>query len=100
MSNQDEEEIFTISDVVNRIINIQDFKLANLQECLFIGKDVLITKIVAKKSLVRLIEKYRKHYSTVEIDENTILIKKLSKLSFLRVGLEKEILKYAENYYD
>jgi hypothetical protein len=100
MSNQDEEEIFTISDVVNRIINIQDFKLANLQECLFIGKDVLITKIVAKKSLVRLIEKYRKHYSKVEIDENTILIKKLSKLSFLRVGLEKEILKYAENYYD
>jgi hypothetical protein len=98
-NKMDEEEQYTIKDVIRNIEIIQDMKLLFLQSSIFNGKDVIITNIVDKKALLRTIEKYRNHYSTIEINEHNIVIKRLSKLSFLRVGLEKEILTFMENYF-
>ena len=94
----DEEEQYTIKDVIRNIEIIQDMKLLFLQSSVFNAKDVIITNIVDKKALIRTIEKYRNHYSMMEINEHNIVIKKLSKLSFLRVGLEK--LRFMENYFE
>ena len=52
-------------------------KLLFLQSSVFNGKDVLITNIVDKKAIIRTIEKYRNHYSIMEINEHNIVIKKL-----------------------
>ena len=84
-----EEEQYKIKDVIRNIEIIQYMKLLFLQSSIFNGKDVLISNIVDKKALIRTIEKYRNHYSIMEINEHNIVIKKLSKLSYLIVGLEK-----------
>jgi hypothetical protein len=93
------EETYALQDVINKIQIIQDMKLLMLQKCTFIDKDVKIYQIVNKKSLLKIIERYKKHYKNIHINEDNIIIEMLCDLSFLRVGLEKEILKFMEPYF-
>ena len=92
------EEI-TIFDVLRKIQHIQDIKLLFLQDAFFEGKDVYIKNIINRNTVIRIIKKYPNHYKNLIINDNTIVIKNLCKLSFLRVGLEKEMLRFMEPYF-
>lgn len=100
MSN--EEEVLTIKDVVQNLIYIQQMKLLFLQGVTFDGKDVHIHHIINRSSLLKILreKKYRKHYKNLFINnDDSITIHRLNKLSFLRVGFEKEILPFMEPYF-
>ncbi len=120
VETQQDVEIFTIDDVNRKIALVQDIKLLHLQTAHFFNRedtddeedykeDVLIESIVCKRSLLKTIEKYRTHFSSIQIREwrdyeigknyCAILIRKLSSLSYLRVGLEKETLILIEDYF-
>jgi hypothetical protein len=96
----EEEEEYTLNDVVRNIGLIQDMKLLFLQGITKKGKDISIHHIVDEKALVKILERYRDHYDEVMKYNNVITIFNLNKLSFLRVGLEKEVLKFMEPYMD
>ena len=102
MYQQDEngDEKLTIDDVIKNLVIVQDIKLLHLQTVFFNRKDVLITNFVNKNTLLRILKKYRDHYSEIEIKDHSILIKKLCHLSFLRVGLEKDTLKFIDVYFN
>jgi hypothetical protein len=96
----DQEETYTIEDVVHKIASIQDMKiLFSQQGVIFNDKDVKINHVVDKNALVKTIKKYRNHYTNIEIDRDSISINNLLDLSLLRVGLEKEILRFMEPYF-
>ena len=119
VENIQDVEIFTINDVNRKIALVQDIKLLHLQTAFFFNKedtdeeeykeDVLIEIIVCKKSLLKTIEKYRTQFSSIQVHEwrdheigknyCVIFIKKLSSLSYLRMGLEKETLSLIEDYF-
>ena len=100
MTDEDEDE-YTLHDVVRKIGIIQDMKLLFLQGITKSGKDISIHQIVNEKALVKILERYRDHYDDVMKYNNVITIYNLNRLSFLRVGLEKEILRFMEPYmYD
>ena len=102
MTDEDEEEDeYTLNDVVRNIGIIQDMKLLFLQGITKRGKDISIHQIVDEKALVKILERYRDHYDDVMKYKNVITIYNLDRLSFLRVGLEKEVLPFMEPYmYD
>ena len=76
-------------------------KLLFLQGITKRGKDISIHQIVDEKALVKILERYRDHYDDVMKYKNVITIYNLDRLSFLRVGLEKEVLPFMEPYmYD
>ena len=97
--NDNDLEKLTIDDVIRNLVIVQDIKLLHLQTVFFNHKDVLITKFVNKNTLLRILEKYRAHYSQIKINQDNILIKNLCELSFLRVGLEKDTLKLIDVYF-
>ena len=97
--NDNDVEKLTIDDVITNLVLVQDIKLLHLQTVFFNHKDVLITKFVNKNTLLRILEKYRAHYSRIKINQDNILIKNLCELSFLRVGLEKDTLKLIDVYF-
>ena len=100
MTDEEEDE-YTLNDVVRNIGIIQDMKLLFLQGITKSGKDISIHQIVDEKALVKILERYRDHYDDVMKYNNVITIYNLDRLSFLRVGLEKEILPFMEPYmYD
>lgn len=94
-----DDETYTVEDLVINLALVQDFKLLHLQTASFNDRDVLITNIVNKNSLLRTIQKYRAHFSSIEITQDSIVINRLSKLSFLRAGLKKETLRLIEHYF-
>lgn len=96
-----DEDEYTLHDVVRNIGIIQDMKLLFLQGITKSGKDISIHQIVDEKALVKILERYRDHYDDVMKYNNVITIYNLDRLSFLRVGLEKEVLPFMEPYmYD
>ena len=96
-----DEDEYTLHDVVRNIGIIQDMKLLFLQGITKRGKDISIHQIVDEKALVKILERYRDHYDDVMKYKNVITIYNLDRLSFLRVGLEKEVLPFMEPYmYD
>lgn len=96
-----DEDEYTLHDVVRNIGIIQDMKLLFLQGITKSGKDISIHQIVDEKALVKILERYRDHYDDVMKYNNVITIYNLDRLSFLRVGLEKEVLRFMEPYmYD
>lgn len=96
-----DEDEYTLHDVVRKIGIIQDMKLLFLQGITKRGKDISIHQIVDEKALVKILERYRDHYDDVMKYKNVITIYNLNRLSFLRVGLEKEVLPFMEPYmYD
>jgi len=95
-----EEEEYTLHDVVRKIGLIQEMKLLFLQGITKKGKDISIHQIVDEKALVKILERYRDHYDEVMKYNNVITIFNLNRLSFLRVGLEKEVLRFMEPYID
>lgn len=99
MNTEEEEEVLTIEDVISNLKHIQDMKLLFLQGVKFFNRDVFIYRIVSKNALIRIIKKYPTHYSDLIIENDTITIKNLCRLSFLRVGLKKEILRFMEPYF-
>lgn len=94
------EDEYTLYDVVSKIGLVQDMKLLFLQGINKNGKDISIHHIVNEKALVKILERYRDHYDDVMKYKNVITIYNLDKLSFLRVGLEKEVLRFMEPYID
>jgi putative lipase involved disintegration of autophagic bodies len=96
----DQEETYTIEDVMHKIKTIQDMKiLFSQQGVIFNDKDVKINHVVDKNALLKTIERYRNHYTNIEVDRDSISINNLSDLSYLRVGLEKEILRFMKPYF-
>jgi len=98
----EQDEVLTIKDVVANLIIIQQMKLLFLQDATFDGKDVYIHHIVNRSALLKLLrdKKYRKHYKNFFINnDGSITIHRLNKLSFLWVGLKKEILRFMEPYF-
>lgn len=93
-----DEDEYTLHDVVRKIGIIQDMKLLFLQGITKSGKDISIHQIVNEKALVKILERYRDHYDDVMKYNNVITIYNLNRLSFLRVGLEKEVLRFMEPY--
>ena len=91
----------TLEDVVSRIILVQEMKLLHLQDVKKLNEegDMLVMK--CNKSMMRILEKYRSHYSRLEKekDNNNIVIRELCGLSYLRIGLEKDTLKFIEMYF-
>ena len=97
---EENEEVMTIEDVVTKLEIIQEMKLLFLQGVTFNGKNVHIHHIVNRNSLLKILRKYRNHYRKMVINnDDSIIINHLHKLSFLRVGLEKEILRFMEPYF-
>lgn len=92
------EEVFTLEDVVRKHKLIQEMKLLFLQGIKISGRDIQIHHIVNEKALIRILEKYREHYDDVMAWKGVITIFNLCDLSFLRVGLEKEVLPFMEPY--
>ena len=105
-NNKQEEEMttttITIDDVLQKIKLVQEMKLLFLQGVTLRdkGRDICIHHIVNEKTLIKILEKYRDHYDDVMKWHNTITIYNLDKLSFLRVGLEKEILRFMKPYME
>ena len=93
---------YTLDDVVLKIQYVQDMHLLFLQGVTLKGRDICIHTIVNRKQLIRILEKYRDHYDEVMGFRNggSITIYNLNKLSFLRVGLEKEVLRFMEPYLE
>ena len=100
-NNEQVDEPMTLDDVLEKIKLIQEMKLLFLQGVTLHdeGRDICIHHIVNEKTLIKIIEKYRHHYDDVMKYHNTITIYNLHKLSFLRVGLQKEVLRFMENYF-
>jgi len=92
------EDEFTLNDVVQKHHVIQEMKLLFLQGVKLDGKDIHIHHVVNKKGLIRILDKYRDHYEEVMGWKGVITIFNLDELSFLRVGLEKEVLRFMEPY--
>jgi len=61
---------------------------------------LILQKIVDEKALVKILDRYKDHYDEVMKYNNIITIFNLNRLSFLRVGLEKEVLRFMEPYMD
>ena len=99
MHEEEEKETLTIEDVVINLQHIQDMKLLFLQGVKFFNKDAFIYRIVNKNTLIRILQKSPTHYKNLIIENDTITIKNLCILSFLRVGLEKEILRFMVPYF-
>ena len=95
-----EEEEYTISDALRKILHIQEMKLLYLQGISVRGEDICIERIVNEKALIKILDRYRDHYDDVMKFNNTITIYNLDRDSFLRVGLEKEVLKFMIPYLD
>lgn len=91
-------EEYTLSDVVDKLKLVQIMKLLFLQGITKKGKDITIHHIVSEKSLVDILDKYSDHYDDVMKYNGTITIFNLDQLSFLRVGLEKQVLRFMIPY--
>ena len=74
-------------------------KILHLQTCRFIDEDVIIEPIIYKKSLIKILEKYINHYTNIQINKNNIIIKNLNDDSYLKLGLQKRIVKYMKPYF-
>jgi len=62
------------------------------------GRDICIHEIVNEKALIKILDRYKDHYDDVMKYNSTITIFNLDKLSFLRAGLEKEVLRFMIPY--
>ena len=93
------KEEFTLEDVVRKHQLVQEMKLLFLQGVKLDGRDIQIHHIVNEKVLIRILKKYREHYDDVMKWKGVITIFNLEELSFLRVGLEKEVLRFMEPYF-
>ena len=93
-----EEEEFTLEDVLRRHQLVQQMKLLFLQGIKINGRDIQIHHVVDEKALIRILDKYRDHYDDVMGWKGVITIFNLEELSFLRVGLEKEVLPFMKPY--
>ena len=95
----EEASEYTISDVLRKILHVQEMKLLYLQGGVCVkGKDIHIHEIVNEKGLTKILERYRDHFDDVMKYNDTISIYNLDRLSFLRVGLEKEVLRFMIPY--
>lgn len=92
-------DTYTLDDVLQKIILVQDMKLLFLQGITRRGKDIIIHHIVNRNSLIKVIQKYSHHFDDVmAFPHGSITIFNLSHLSFLRVGLQKQVIRFIEPY--
>lgn len=92
------EDNYTLHDVVNKIKLVQEMKLLFLQGVALSGRDIRIVCIVNENELIKLLNKYRDHFDDVMGGNGTITIFNLSKSSYLRMGLEKQVLRFMKPY--
>jgi len=93
------EESYTILDVLTKLRHVQEMKLLLLQGITInIHKDITIHNIVHEKELIKILDRYRDHYDDVMKYNDTITIFNLDKNSYLRVGLQKQILRFMIPY--
>ena len=91
-------EDYTLHDVLNKIKLVQEMKLLFLQGVNLSGRDIRIHHVIDEKALINILTKYQDHYDDVMGGNNTITIFNLSKSSFLRKGLEKQVLPFMKPY--
>lgn len=91
-------EDYTLHDVLNKIKLVQEMKLLFLQGVNLSGRDIRIHHVVDEKALINILTKYQDHYDDVMGGNNTITIFNLSKSSYLRKGLEKQVLPFMKPY--
>ena len=96
-SNNDIDK-FTIYDVVRRSSLVQKIKLLFVQDVLIEGKDITITNIKNEKKLIEIFDEYQEHYDDVMKYYDTLTIYNLKDESYLRKGLQKEILNFMLPY--
>jgi hypothetical protein len=93
------EESYTILDVLTKLRHVQEMKLLFLQGITInIHEDITIHNIVHEKELIKILDRYRDHYDDVMKYNDTITIFNLDKNSYLRVGLQKQILRFMIPY--
>lgn len=94
----EEEQSYTIYDVVAKLRHVQEMKLLFLQGITRNKRDITIHNIVNENALIKILDRYADHYDDVMKYKGTITIFNLDRNSFLRVGLEKEILNFMTPY--
>ena len=92
------EQSYTILDVLTKQRHVQEMKLLFLQGITKTKRDITIHHIVNENELIKILDKYHDHYDDVMKYNGTITIFNLDKNSFLRVGLEKQILNFMIPY--
>lgn len=93
------EQSYTILDVITKLRHVQEMKLLFLQGITINKhKDITIHNIVNENELIKILDRYHDHYDDVMKYNGTITIFNLDKNSFLRVGLQKQILRFMIPY--